>query len=58
MCGVENAAMVSQTESKVVIFMLINQGPSNIYKSLGSFDLVLMSLIFRCLFLQMVPLIV
>ena len=39
MCGVENAAMVSQNESKSGDnSMLINQGPSNIYKSLGDFD--------------------
>ena len=55
MCGVDNAAMVSQNESKSGDnSMLINQGPSNIYKSLGILILVLMSLISRCSFLQMV----
>ncbi len=39
MCDVENIAMVSQTESKSGNnSMLINQGPSNVYKPLGNFD--------------------
>ena len=39
MCDVENIAKVSQTESKSGNnSMLINQGPSNVYKPLGNFD--------------------